>query len=503
MSSIAAPMRANHDGVHIQFMEIARMLIRLFAMLLLSIAMFDARAQLGEPSTEPNVAPDMISLSYSAAKSKLVAPGYIKLIANAVDVDGTIVSISFYSGSTLIGTITNDDTFIWTNVPAGTYTLTAIAKDNRNGLSLPSTALTVTMAGNVAPTVTMTATLTGATAPGTVSLSAAAGDSDGSISKVEFFNGTALLAIVTQAPFTYIWSNVATGSYSLTARATDNSGSTTWTQPSVVAVAAGAPQLYYVYADQVNTAREVTNSAGVPVWRADTTEPFGANMPNENPSGLGTFSYNLRFPGQYYEQESNLYYNYFRDYDPQMGRYIESDPIGLRGRINTYSYVEGNPLRRSDRFGLFGPAEHRWITAAAMNSAEKCKDGPSLPNDLPSLVSGVDRWPHSQEPENSYWHAMSDGTSDQTPQQAEDLYSNYVNENIASGTPEGLARALHAVQDSAASGHRGFQPWAGGIPGPHHLRGDLLPSSSSLDLAIKKSKDVIDRYNERCGCKKR
>ncbi|WP_082552064.1 Ig-like domain-containing protein [Massilia sp. Root351] len=430
--------------------------------------------------------------------------GTVVLKADTSDEVGHVNQVQYYSNGVLLyKSFTRGSWLVnWNNAPVGTYTITAKAIDH-NGASTMSAPVTLIVTSNAPPTVSMTATPTVATAPGTIALSAVASDSDGSVSKVEFFNGTALLATVIQAPFAYTWSNVAAGSYSLTARATDNVGSATTTQPSVVTIATGAPQLYYVYADQVNTAREVTNSAGVPVWRADTDEPFGANMPNENPSGLGTFSYNLRFPGQYYDQESNLYYNYFRDYDPQIGRYIESDPIGLRGGINTYSYVEGNPLRRSDRFGLFGPAEHRWITAEAMNSAEKCKDGPSLPNDLPSLVSGVDRWPHSQEPENSYWHAMSDGTSDQTPQQAEDLYSNYVNENIASGTPEGLARALHAVQDSAASGHRGFQPWAGGIPSPRHLRGDVLPSLSSLDLAIKKSKDVIDRYNERCGCKKR
>jgi len=87
------------------------------------------------------------------------------------------------------------------------------------------------------------------------------------------------------------------------------------------------------------------------VWKWDS-DPFGTDVPNQNPSGLGTFVYNLRFPGQYYDQETGLNYNYYRDYDSATGRYISSDPIGLAGGINTYGYANQNPVSNIDPFGL-------------------------------------------------------------------------------------------------------------------------------------------------------
>jgi len=61
---------------------------------------------------------------------------------------------------------------------------------------------------------------------------------------------------------------------------------------------------------------------------------------------------NLRFPGQCFDKETGLHYNYFRTYDPSTGRYLESDPIGLDGGLNTYTYVLNNPLIHMDLFGL-------------------------------------------------------------------------------------------------------------------------------------------------------
>jgi RHS repeat-associated protein len=117
------------------------------------------------------------------------------------------------------------------------------------------------------------------------------------------------------------------------------------------AFAQSTADIFYIYADHLNTPRVITNNVGQPVWRWDNVDPFGANAPNENPGGLGTFTCNLRFPGQYFDRETGLHYNYFRDYDPSIGRYIQSDRIGLGGGLNTYAYVAGNPLSYADPTG--------------------------------------------------------------------------------------------------------------------------------------------------------
>lgn len=66
------------------------------------------------------------------------------------------------------------------------------------------------------------------------------------------------------------------------------------------------------------------------------------------------FAYNLRFPGQYFDSETGKHYNYWRDYDAAIGRFVESDPIGLAAGLNTYGYVDGSPMVRGDPYGDMG-----------------------------------------------------------------------------------------------------------------------------------------------------
>jgi len=113
----------------------------------------------------------------------------------------------------------------------------------------------------------------------------------------------------------------------------------------------------YLHTDHLNTPRTGTDSNGTIVWRWEG-EAFGGDVADEDPDGDGKQTVvNFRFPGQYYDAETGLHYNYFRYYDPSTGRYITSDPIGLAGGLNTYGYVGGNPINSIDPLGLRGTKE--------------------------------------------------------------------------------------------------------------------------------------------------
>lgn len=95
----------------------------------------------------------------------------------------------------------------------------------------------------------------------------------------------------------------------------------------------------------------VQPTGNVVVWRWDH-DPYGNGLALEDPSGDGTnMIFNLRFPGQYHDEETRLNYNYYRDYDSAVGRFVESDPIGLDGGINTFTYAEDSPVRWIDPTG--------------------------------------------------------------------------------------------------------------------------------------------------------
>lgn len=126
-------------------------------------------------------------------------------------------------------------------------------------------------------------------------------------------------------------------------------------------------QLYAVHSDHLNTPRRLTTSNGQAVWQwsysafGDTKPTTAHNRfadldvtPNPGVTSFAEFVFNLRWPGQYYDKESSLLYNYFRSYSAALGRYLQGDPLGLYDDLNRFGYVHGNPLRYSDPLGLMG-----------------------------------------------------------------------------------------------------------------------------------------------------
>jgi RHS repeat-associated protein len=112
----------------------------------------------------------------------------------------------------------------------------------------------------------------------------------------------------------------------------------------------------YIHSDHLNTPRSASNEDKAVVWRWQS-DAFGDGLANNDVDGDGEVTnIGLRFPGQIFDEESNKHYNYFRDYDPSLGRYVESDPIGLAGGLNTFSYVKNGPLVNIDLYGLLSCA---------------------------------------------------------------------------------------------------------------------------------------------------
>jgi photosystem II stability/assembly factor-like uncharacterized protein len=183
-----------------------------------------ANASVNITVNAPNQAPGIVITS-PANNAAFLAPAAVSITTTASDADGSISKVEFYNGSTLLGTATTAPyNYTWTNIAAGSYTITAKAYDNLNATAAAS--ITINVNANQLPVVTITAPANNATytAPASVSITATASDADGSIAKVEFYNGATLLSTSTASPYTYSWTNVAVGNYTITAKAYDNLG---------------------------------------------------------------------------------------------------------------------------------------------------------------------------------------------------------------------------------------------------------------------------------------
>jgi regulation of enolase protein 1 (concanavalin A-like superfamily) len=176
--------------------------------------------------------PPSVTLAAPANGASYTAPAIVTLTATASDPENRLSKVEFYNGSTLLGSDASAPFgWTWSGVAAGSYQLRAVAVD-ADGASTGSATSTIAVtapSANQPPTVSLTAPANGATyaSPATITLSATAFDPEGRLARVDFYNGSALLSSDTTSPFSYVWSGVAAGTYSVRAVARDSDGAST------------------------------------------------------------------------------------------------------------------------------------------------------------------------------------------------------------------------------------------------------------------------------------
>ena len=252
----------------------------------------------------------VVALTSPANGSHFTAPSAITLTAQASEAGGSIKNVVlFVAGSDVPKTVIAPPyTATWLNMPAGVYSLYALATDAA-GVTTKSATVSITLdtaaAINVAPAVNLSGPLSGSSyvAPATVNLTASASDSDGTVARVDFYAGTTLVGTATAAPFARTWSNAAAGTYAMTAVATDNFGATTRSAavsitvnnatanvPPTVAITAPAGGTTYVApatlyltanaADSDGTVSKVEFYAGATLVGTTTAAPYAGTWSN-------------------------------------------------------------------------------------------------------------------------------------------------------------------------------------------------------------------------------
>jgi hypothetical protein len=181
-----------------------------------------------------------VSISSPVSNAKFTVGSTVTIAANATDTDGTIAKVEFFNGTTKLGEdLTSPYSFGWVNVVAGSYSLTAKATDNQNGVSTSAIIAISVGATNQPPVVSLTSPVNNSTfaAGASVTITAVASDVDGTVSKVEFFNGSTKLGEDLTSPYSFVWSAAAGN---ITAKATDNVGATATSISATVTVSASS-----------------------------------------------------------------------------------------------------------------------------------------------------------------------------------------------------------------------------------------------------------------------
>jgi len=300
----------------------------------------------------PNIPPS-ISITSPAAGAVFNAPATVPIAVNATDSDGSVTLVEFFAnGATIGATSVPPFSFTWANVAAGSYSLTARATDNRSG---QTTSAPVSITVNNPPTATLTSPVQGASfsAPSTVTLTATASDTDGTVVRVEFYQGTTLIGPSTISPYAVSWSVIAPGTYTLTARAIDNQGGVGVSAPVTVTISGS---ITYLHNDFAGNPIAATDANGALIWK-ENFRPYGDRL-NNQAAAAGNRQW---FHGKPADVDTGLSYFGARYYDPTLGRFMGMDPERFSENnlhsFNCCAYGNNNPYRYIDPNGR-GPQEN-------------------------------------------------------------------------------------------------------------------------------------------------
>ncbi len=218
-----------------------------------------------------------VSITSPAANALFNTPANVSITVNAADVNGTVTKVDYYDSSNYLGSSTVAPfNFTWNNAPEGIHFLKAKATDN-DGTTTTSALVKVYVAaaGNTAPVVSITSPTASSvyTKPANVNIAVNATD-DGVIEKVEFYNGTTLLGTDNTAPYTFAWTGVDMGTYTITAKAYDNGQNSTVSAPVTFTVNDNVitADKYGIYSEDPTIVEKLTYGvdANLYVWNSLT-----------------------------------------------------------------------------------------------------------------------------------------------------------------------------------------------------------------------------------------
>ncbi len=247
----------------------------------------------------------IVQLTNPTNGARFVAPENISLAANASDSGGTIARVEFFQAVTKLGEdTTRPFSLVWSNVTAGTYALTAVAVST-GGIRNTSAPVNITVAANLPPAVAITYPSGGASfySPTNVAITATASDSDGSVARVAFYDGSTKIGEDTSSPYVFTWTNPPVAAHALSAVATDDRGlSTTSAVVNISVILNTAPTVQSVSppAGTVNSLASIQVTFSEPVTGVDAADFLVNGVPATKLSGGGavyTFSFDQPGPG--------------------------------------------------------------------------------------------------------------------------------------------------------------------------------------------------------------